>query len=83
MIEKPISTFKKTLTFHLIAFESKDSRKILNLLYRIDLSEEIVKSRLTDFHLQRVSKMIVIEKGNSKELLPRPLKSVVFVIIYE
>ena len=63
--EKPISTFKEvfTFTFHLIeALSQQDSRKILNLLYRIDLSEEIVKSEMQNTSLsftEMLSKMIV------------------------
>lgn len=63
--EKPISTFMEvfTFTFHLLeALNQQDSRKILNLLYRIDLSEEIVKSEMQNTSLsftEMLSKMIV------------------------
>jgi len=67
----------------------KDFTKILNFLYRIDLSEESVSLEMQNTSLsftEMLSNMIVkmrVKKGNSKELLYRLLKSVVFVIIYE
>ena len=48
-IPKPVLCYSSlfNFTFNLVyALNEKDSQKILNLLYRIDLSEEIVKKEL-------------------------------------
>ena len=64
-IEKPISTFNEvlTFTFHLIEdLFQQDFNKILNFLYRIDLSEDSVKLEMQNTSLtftEMLSNMIV------------------------
>ena len=64
-VPKPVLNYSSLFNFtlHLIdALNEKDSQKILNLLYRIDLSEEIVKDEMqqTDLSFTKmISEMIV------------------------
>jgi len=64
-IEKPVSDYKDlfSFTFHLIdALNQQIPQRVLNLLYRIDLSEEIVKSEMLITQLsftEMLSEMIV------------------------
>lgn len=64
-IEHPVSTYKDifSFTFHLIeALNQHDPKKILNLLFRIDLSEEKVKKEMQNTSLsfsEMLSEMIV------------------------
>ena len=64
-VPKPVLSYSSLFNFtlHLIdALNEKDSQKILNLLYRIDLSEEIVKDEMQQTELsftKMISEMIV------------------------
>ena len=64
-VPKPVLSYFSLFNFtlHLVdALNEKDSQKILNLLYRIDLSEEIVKDEMqqTDLSFTKmISEMIV------------------------
>jgi len=64
-VPKPILNYSSlfNFTFNLVdALNEKDSQKILNLLYRIDLSEEIVKNEMQQTELsftKMLSEMIV------------------------
>ena len=64
-IPKPVLSYSSlfNFTFNLVdALNEKDSQKILNLLYRIDLSEEIVKNEMQQTELsftKMLSEMIV------------------------
>ena len=64
-VPKPVLSYSSLFNFtlHLVdALNEKDSQKILNLLYRIDLSEEIVKDEMqqTDLSFTKmISEMIV------------------------
>ena len=64
-VPKPVLSYSSLFNFtlHLVdVLNEKDSQKILNLLYRIDLSEEIVKDEMqqTDLSFTKmISEMIV------------------------
>jgi len=64
-VPKPILNYSSlfNFTFNLVdALNEKDSQKTLNLLYRIDLSEEIVKHEMQQTELsftKMLSEMIV------------------------
>jgi len=64
-VPKPVLSYSSLFNFtlHLVdSLNEKDSQKILNLLYRIDLSEEIVKDEMqqTDLSFTKmISEMIV------------------------
>jgi len=64
-VPKPVLSYSSLFNFtlHLVDdLNEKDSQKILNLLYRIDLSEEIVKDEMqqTDLSFTKmISEMIV------------------------
>ena len=64
-VPKPVLSYSSLFNFtiHLVdALQEKDSQKILNLLYRIDLSEEIVKDEMQQTELsftKMISEMIV------------------------
>ena len=64
-VPKPVLSYSSLFNFtiHLVdALQAKDSQKILNLLYRIDLSEEIVKNAMKQTDLsftEMISEMIV------------------------
>ena len=64
-VPKPVLSYSSLFNFtiHLVdALQEKDSQKILNLLYRIDLSEEIVKNEMQQTELsftKMLSEMII------------------------
>ncbi|MBT4217769.1 MAG: hypothetical protein HOE25_04275 [Flavobacteriales bacterium] len=64
-VPKPVLSYSSLFNFtiHLVdALQEKDSQKILNLLYRIDLSEEVVKNEMKQTDLsftEMISEMIV------------------------
>ena len=64
-VPKPVLNYSSLFNFtlHLVdVLNEKDSQKILNLLYRIDLSEEIVKDEMQQTELsftKMISEMIV------------------------
>ena len=64
-VPKPVLSYSSLFNFtlHLVdSLNEKDSQKILNLLYRIDLSEEIVKDEMQQTELsftKMISEMIV------------------------
>tara|TARA_B110000003_G_C16615916_1_gene521284 strand:- start:1352 stop:1708 length:357 start_codon:yes stop_codon:yes gene_type:complete len=64
-VPKPVLSYSSLFNFtiHLVdVLHEKDSQKILNLLYRIDLSEEVVKNEMKQTDLsftEMISEMIV------------------------
>ena len=64
-VSKPVLSYSSLFNFtiHLVdSLLEKDSQKILNLLYRIDLSEEVVKNEMKQTDLsftEMISEMIV------------------------
>ena len=77
-VPKPVLSYSSLFNFTLNLVESlnkKDSQKILNLLYRIDLSEEIIKNEMNQTDIS-FTKML------SEMIVKRELKKVIMYYYY-
>ena len=77
-VPKPILNYSSLLnfTFNLVdALNEKDSQKILNLLYRIDLSEEIVKTEMqkTDFNFSKMLSEMIVKRELYKVIIRKKI----------
>ena len=75
---KPILNYSSlfNFTFNLVdALNEKDSQKILNLLYRIDLSEEIVKTEMqkTDFNFSKMLSEMIVKRELYKVIIRKKI----------
>jgi len=77
-VPKPILNYSSlfNFTFNLVdALNEKDSQKILNLLYRIDLSEEIVKTEMqkTDFNFSKMLSEMIVKRELYKVIIRKKI----------
>jgi len=77
-IPKPVLCYSSlfNFTFNLVdALNKKDSPKILNLLYRIDLSEEIVKKEMkkTDFTFSKMLSEMIVKRELYKVIIRKKI----------
>ena len=77
-ITKPVLCYSLlfNFTFNLVnELNEKDSQKILNLLYRIDLSEEIVKKEMkkTDFTFSKMLSEMIVKRELYKVILRKKI----------
>ena len=77
-VPKPILNYSSlfNFTFNLVdALNEKDSQKILNLLYRIDLSEEIVKNEMqkTDFNFSKMLSEMIVKRELYKVIIRKKI----------
>ena len=77
-IPKPVLCYSSlfNFTFNLVdTLNDKDSPKILNLLYRIDLSEEIVKKEMkqTDFPFSKMLSEMIVKRELYKVIIRKKI----------
>jgi len=77
-VPKPVLSYSSlfNFTFNLVdALNEKDSQKILNLLYRIDLSEEIVKTEMqkTDFNFSKMLSEMIVKRELYKVIIRKKI----------
>ena len=75
-IEKPVESYKYlfSFTFHLInSINERDPKRLLNLLYRIDLDEEKVKVEMnkTELSFTEMLSEIIVKREIYKVILKR------------